>query len=66
MRRALERAITEAGGISALARAINVTRQTVHNWINRGQVSIEYALPIQEKTGVSSHDLRPDIFGEAK
>ena len=63
MKRALDRAVVEAGGISALARAVEVSRQTIHNWINSGRVTTDYAIKVEGATGISKHDLRPDVFG---
>ncbi len=58
---ALERAITEAGGVAALARAINVTSQAISQW---DRVPAERVLAVEGATGgkVTRHDLRPDIY----
>src|SRR3954463_2924543 len=55
---ALERAITQVGGVAALARAINVTPQAVSQW---DRVPAERALAVEKATEgrISRHDLRP-------
>ncbi len=58
---ALERAITQVGGVAALARAINVTPQAVSQW---DRVPAERALAVEKATDgkISRHDLRPDLY----
>jgi DNA-binding transcriptional regulator YdaS (Cro superfamily) len=64
-------AITEAvsrteGGQAALARALGVTPQAVSQWVKGTRpVPPRHALAIELATGVSRHDLRPDVFGSA-
>lgn len=48
---------------TAFAELIGVTQPLVSYWLKRGQVGAQYVLKVEEKTGVSRHDLRPDIFG---
>lgn len=61
---ALERAIEAAGGTPyKLAQAVRQSKATVYNWVKAGRVSIEGARDVEEATGISRHDLRPDIFG---
>ncbi len=59
---ALERAITEAGGVTALARAINVTPQAISQW---DRVPAERAIAVEQATKgkVTRQELRPDVFG---
>lgn len=61
----LEIAIQKAGSQAALAKLIGAKQQNVWDWLNKGnkQVSPKFAIAIEEATGVSKHDLRPDIFG---
>jgi DNA-binding transcriptional regulator YdaS (Cro superfamily) len=67
---ALARAITVAGGPTALARSLSkllqkeVRHYAVCKW-GRARIPAEYVLAIEQATGVSRHDLRPDIFGPA-
>lgn len=59
----LLRAVAQAGSQSELARRIGVTQSHVWNWINRsnGKVPAEHVLPIEKATGISRHELRPDL-----
>jgi len=59
---ALERAITEVGGVTALARAINVTPQAISQW---DRVPAERTIAVEQATRgkVTRQELRPDIFG---
>ena len=59
----LGRAVLAAGSQSALARKIGLTQQHVWNWLYRmGQVPAEYVIRIEKATGISRHELRPDIY----
>lgn len=42
----------------------SVDKSTVLRW-ERGQVTVERAVEIERVTGISRHELRPDIFGPA-
>ncbi|WP_201096202.1 transcriptional regulator [Thiocystis minor] len=61
----LEQAIASAGSQVALARQIGASQQMVSQWLTQrnGRVSPVYCRRIEEATGVSRYDLRPDIFG---
>ena len=62
----LEKAISVAGGQVALGKAIGVSQQRISWWLTKsGRVPAEFCVPIERATGVSRHDLRPDIFGPA-
>lgn len=60
----LQRAVTLAGSQTALAKLIGVQQAHVWNWLNRskGKVPGEYVIPIEKATGVSRHELRPDLY----
>ena len=45
-----------------LARAAKVDRATVTRWVNR-RVPAERVLQIESLTGISRHEIRPDIYG---
>jgi DNA-binding transcriptional regulator YdaS (Cro superfamily) len=48
---------------SAMARALGVTQPTIWHWLNKSKrVPAEFALKVEELTGVSRHDLRPDLY----
>ena len=60
---AIKNAVQAAGGQTALARKLGVGQGRVWNWINRdAKVPAEFVLAIEQATGVSRHDLRPDIY----
>jgi DNA-binding transcriptional regulator YdaS (Cro superfamily) len=61
----IERAIKLAGGVSALATALDTTPQVIVNWRRRG-VAADRCRDVEAVTAgaVTRHDLRPDIFGE--
>ncbi len=64
---ALTAAIKTAGSQSALGRACGVSQTAVWKWVEKaGQISAEHALKAAEITGVSAHDLRPDIYPRSK
>ncbi len=60
----IEKAIKKAGGRQVhLADLIHVTKSTVNSWVRgRNKVSFKSAKKIEEKTGVSRKELRPDLF----
>lgn len=61
--RALERAIAAAGGQAALGRALGVSQPTIHDWLHgTKRVPAERVLAVEEASGVSRHELRPDIY----
>lgn len=66
-RTALERAIKEAGGQAALAERIGVTQSLISFWLNSAKrgAAPEHVPAIEAATGISRHDLRPDVFGPA-
>lgn len=58
----------KAGGPAALARALEelgerITSQAVSQWKT---IPPEKVLKVEKITGISRHDLRPDIFGAAQ
>lgn len=57
----LELAIRAAGTGRALADLLGVTPMAVSYWKTRG-VPAHQAIPIEKATGVSRHDLRPDLY----
>nr|WP_286916109.1 YdaS family helix-turn-helix protein [Pseudomonas sp. UBA6276] len=57
----LERAILSAGSAKALAKLRGVTPMAVSYWKIRG-VPARHVLPIEKATGISRHELRPDLY----
>ncbi|MFG8076923.1 transcriptional regulator [Pseudomonas aeruginosa] len=56
------KAVKAAGGQSALARILNVTPQAVQKMCALGRVPAKRVLEIEKATGVSRHELRPDLY----
>lgn len=52
-------------GYRPLAEAVGVRVQAVHKWVKAGRVPAERVLSVEAATGISRHELRPDVFGEA-
>jgi DNA-binding transcriptional regulator YdaS (Cro superfamily) len=65
---ALKRAIEIAGSAKALAKKLNVTQMTISYWIHRshGIVPPQRVIPIYKVTGVTPHELRPDLYPNPK
>lgn len=61
---ALKKACDLAGGQKPLADRIGTTQSQVWYWLTRSKrgVAPEFVLPIERETGVSRHDLRPDLY----
>jgi transcriptional regulator with XRE-family HTH domain len=59
-------ALLKAKGLrlSDLARSIDVNKATVTRWAQKS-VPLTRVYQVEEKTGISRHELRPDFFGEA-
>jgi DNA-binding transcriptional regulator YdaS (Cro superfamily) len=56
---ALAKAKKSAGCAADLARRLNLTPQSISKW---ERVPAERVLQVERETGVSRHDLRPDIY----
>ncbi len=60
---AILEACERAGGQTALARCLGLKSQgSVSNWIARSRVPVDHVLAIEAETGVSRHELRPDLY----
>jgi len=59
---AIHRACAAVGGQSALAREIGTTPQAVQKMCSTGKVPAPRVLVIERVSGVSRHELRPDIY----
>jgi DNA-binding transcriptional regulator YdaS (Cro superfamily) len=59
---AARKAVKAAGGHTALARTLGVSRQLVYYWAENG-VPAQWCLKVEHATGVSRHKLRPDVYG---
>ncbi|MGO1303690.1 MAG: transcriptional regulator [Sphingomonas parapaucimobilis] len=60
---ALAKAVRAAGSQSAFGRLIKTPQPTINGWLKRkALLPAEHVLFVEERTGVSRHELRPDIF----
>ncbi len=55
-------AIRIAGGQSAFGRIFDKRQSSVREWLLRNELPAELVILAEEATGVSRHDLRPDIY----
>lgn len=58
----LSRAIKLAGGLAALGRELDISRQAVFAW---KKCPPEHVLKVEKATGVPRYELRPDLYGPA-
>lgn len=56
----IDRAIIAGGGQANLAKKLGVSRQAINQWKRIPDLKI---LDVERHTGISRHELRPDIFG---
>lgn len=64
MKRPIDMAIEACGSQKALADALGVKPVQVHKWSRPGgQVPAGRCIAIENKTGVTRYELRPDVFG---
>lgn len=61
----IEDVMAKFGGRPAAAAALKITPQAIQKWMDKGRVPIERVADVESATGISRHDLRPDIFGPA-
>jgi len=60
---ALLKACIAVGGQTALAHALGLRSQgTISGWLSRGRPPAERVLNIERVSGVSRHELRPDLY----
>lgn len=61
---ALDKAIATAGSATKLAELLSTSAMNVSHWRNRngGLVPQARVLPIFHVTGVTPHELRPDLY----
>ncbi len=61
----IDAAIKAAGTQQALADKLGIRSASISEWKSRGRVPAERVLEIETQTGISRHELRPDVFGPA-
>lgn len=54
--------IALVGGEPNLAKIADVKTPTIYDWKNSGQIPAARVIQIEAATGISRHDLRPDIY----
>jgi DNA-binding transcriptional regulator YdaS (Cro superfamily) len=59
---AVDLAVEAAGGILELAKLCGITYESVRKWKVRKRLPPERVLEVERFTGVSRHDLRPDLY----
>ena len=59
---ALARAIESAGSQQALADLLGIKSPSIAEWKERGRIPANRVLDIERLTGVSRHELRPDLY----
>lgn len=58
--------IEQLGGATKAAEALGVSGpNVVLNWRKRDSVPADKVIAVEAATGISRHDLRPDVFGPA-
>lgn len=55
------KAAEKAGGVVALARELGIKHTAMYSW---KRVPAERVLEIERVSGISRHELRPDLYGE--
>ena len=60
----IDRAIAICGNQQELARRIGRSQQVVSYWKRKKTVPPEAVPAIEAATGISRHEMRPDVFGE--
>lgn len=58
----VEDLVISAGGFSAVARELGVTKQAVHHWAKRNRVGASRVPRFAKLVGVSPESLRPDMY----
>jgi DNA-binding transcriptional regulator YdaS (Cro superfamily) len=60
-KRLFSKITSSAGSQAALAAALGVGPMAVQGWKKRG-IPAEWVLKVEAVTGVSRHDIRPDLY----
>ena len=65
MSRAVDLLVEKIGSQKGVADLVGVSPQAITKWIN-GRIPAERVLEIERLTGVSRHELRPDLYPREK
>lgn len=62
--KALDKAINKAGSAMKLAEMLGISAMAISHWKRRyeGLIPSSHVLPIYQATGVTPHELRPDLY----
>ena len=63
--KAVEEAVRVAGSLRNVADRLGVSSQAISQWTRWQKVPPKRVLALEALSGVSRHDLRPDIYGPA-
>ena len=55
----VEKAADKAGGVTKLAAELGIKHPSLHSW---KKIPAERVLDIERVTGISRHELRPDLY----
>ena len=59
---AVKNACAAVGGQVKLAALIKVSPQAVNLWVTKNKVPAERVLDVERASGISRHELRPDLY----
>ncbi|WP_339416787.1 transcriptional regulator [Gluconobacter albidus] len=62
MENVIDHAISQAGGVSRLAKEIGISPASVCGWRKRGLIPVGRIHAVERITGLGRETLRPDIF----
>jgi DNA-binding transcriptional regulator YdaS (Cro superfamily) len=62
----IQRAVLAAGGATAAAAKLKLTRQAVERWARKKHVPADRVLALEALSGVPRHELRPDLYPKEK
>lgn len=61
--RPLKAVIDKLGSQAALAELVGVRQPAVSKWLAKGApLPAEFVLKVEAETGISRHDIRPDVY----
>lgn len=60
----LKKAAQRAGGVTALAKSLGLSRAAIYRW--RKRIPAERLVDIEAATGITRKELRPDLYGAPK